>query len=133
MTAQDHLAILDLYARYNLSIDRGDAGTWADCFISDGHFHHPARTWSGSPELRQFVEERTMRVRAGNTPTQAHWNNSITITGDEHTAEGSCELMVVGVLIDSGCAQIVARGRYDDSMVKTARGWQFFERRLTLL
>jgi hypothetical protein len=133
VTAQDHLDILDLYSRYNLSIDSGDADAWADCFIWDGHFHHPAKTWSGSAELRRFVEERTSRVRSSNTPIQAHWNNSIAITGDERTATGSCELMVVGTPIDGGCAQILARGRYADNVGKSALGWQFSERRLTLL
>ena len=133
MTPQDRLAILDLYARYNHAIDGGDAVAWADCFTPEGLFHHPARTWSGCAELRRFVEERTIRVRSGNTPTQGHWNDAIAIAGDERTATGSCELMVVGMAIDTGCAQILARGHYADNLVKSAVGWRFSKRRLTLL
>ena len=38
LTAQDYTEIDQLYARYNFSIDSGDAEGWADTFTPDGVF-----------------------------------------------------------------------------------------------
>ena len=38
LPATDRLAIQDLYGRYALVVDRGDAVAYAECFTEDGRF-----------------------------------------------------------------------------------------------
>lgn len=58
-----------------------------------------------------------------------HWNNSWRIVP---TADGA-EARVYWILVDvsGGAPDTVASGYYDDTYVKTARGWRFRTRTIT--
>lgn len=129
---QDHLAILALCAEYNRSLDAGEAAAWAATFTEDGVFHHPARSYASTAELRRFAEERTAKFDTNPIADQRHWNDPVVLSGDGDRASGSCNLLVAGVDRESGRPAVVARGRYEDRLVKTSAGWRFAERRLTI-
>lgn len=73
LTAQDYLEIQQLYARYAMAIDSGDAEGWADTFTSDGVFNNSSR---GRTALVQFVHDwRAQR----NGAERRHWNSNLQI------------------------------------------------------
>lgn len=132
ISAEDRLAITALYAEYNRAIDTGEAHAWAATFIGGGIFHHPARIWTGSEDLRRFVIERNDKIAIGPIVDQRHWNDPVALDGHGDVATGACALLVSGVERDGGRAVVVARGHYADRLMRTAQGWRFAERRLTV-
>ena len=127
---EDHVAILALYARYNRAIDSGQANDWAATFAPDGGFHHPSGSWRGRERLCSFVADRCARIEAGPIGGQLHWNGPVDISGDPDRPTGSCALIVSGVDRASGRDVVVGRGRYEDRLVRTEKGWLFSERRV---
>lgn len=132
MHDEDELAIRALYAAYNRAIDAGDAIAWADTFVENGVFHHPAHSWAGQEQLRQFVNERTSGFGSHPIKNQRHWNDGLTIAIDQDQATGSCDLLVAGLSRTDATPKIAALGRYEDVLERTASGWRFVERRLTV-
>jgi hypothetical protein len=68
LSPQDHMEIQQLYARYNVLIDRGDAEGWAATFTPDGQFNQ----FTGRESLIQFV--KGVHERTGGQ--RRHWNSN---------------------------------------------------------
>src|SRR5271170_4187669 len=119
LSAQDNFEIQQLYARYNIAIDSGDAEGWADTFTADGVFN----TFSGHDALVGFV--KTWREKL-NGASRKHWNNNLRITGNSKEASGFVYLMLVD--ISTKPASILTTATYTDSLVKTKQGWRFTKR-----
>lgn len=132
LSASDQLAIIDLYAAYNRTADAGDAHGWAETFTGEGVFHHPARDYSGAAELRSFIDHRTAGFPTSPFIDQQHWNDPVALDGDGDTATGSCRLLIAGIGRETGEAALVARGLYNDRLVRGPHGWRFAERTLTV-
>jgi hypothetical protein len=119
LSAQDYFEIQQLYARYNIAIDSGDAEGWAATFTADGVFN----TSVGHDALVNFV--KTWREKLGGA-TRKHWNNNLQITGNTKEASGNVYLMLVD--IGTKPPSILATATYTDSLVKTKDGWRFTKR-----
>jgi len=119
LSAQDYFEIQQLYARYNIAIDSGDAEGWAATFTPDGVFN----TFNGHDALVNFV--KTWREKL-NGATRKHWNNNLQITGNSKEASASVYLMLVD--ISAKPPSIVATATYTDSLIKTKDGWRFTKR-----
>jgi hypothetical protein len=119
LSAQDYFEIQQLYARYNIAIDSGDAEGWAATFTPDGVFN----TSIGHDALVNFV--KTWREKL-NGATRKHWNNNLQITGNSREATASVYLMLVD--ISTKPPSILATATYSDSLVKTKDGWRFTKR-----
>jgi SnoaL-like domain len=119
LSAQDYFEIQQLYARYNIAIDNGDAEGWAATFTADGVFN----TSVGHDALVNFV--KTWREKLGGA-TRKHWNNNLLITGNSKEASGNVYLMLVD--ISTKPPSILATASYTDSLVKTKDGWRFTKR-----
>jgi hypothetical protein len=133
LTAEDHLALIALYGRYNRTIDSGDVEGWIATWAPDGAFRHPARPYRGTAELTEFVRARSAALPAHAVATQRHWNAEIAVAADgADGATGSCLLLVAGEERASGRPVIAARGSYRDALVRTPAGWRFAERALEL-
>lgn len=132
LTSEAAMDILSLYAAYNRAIDAGDADAWVKTFVADGVFAHPARTWRGSEELRQFIAERTAKIAQGDIQDQRHWNDAFSLELSSQGVAGGCDLLVSGADRNDGRAMVVARGRYEDVLSHTHEGWLFVARRLTV-
>src|SRR5271165_5397875 len=119
LTAQDYFEIQQLYARYNIAIDSGDAEGWAATFTPDGVFN----TFSGHDGLVSFIKMWREKL---NGATRKHWNNNLQITGNSKEASATVYLM----LVDFGTkpTSILMTGSYTDSLVKTKDGWRFTKR-----
>ena len=119
LSAQDYAEIQQLYARYNVAIDTGDAEAYAATFTPDGMFNN----FTGRDALIGFI--KTWRERL-NGASRRHWNSNLLISGDTKTASGSVYLMLLDV--STKPATIVAVGSYTDSLIKTSDGWRFTKR-----
>jgi uncharacterized protein (TIGR02246 family) len=119
LSAQDYFEIQQLYARYNIAIDSGDAEGWAATFTPDGVFN----TFSGHDALVGFV--KTWREKL-NGATRKHWNNNLQITGTSKEAAASVYLILVD--FSTKPPSILTTATYTDSLVKTKDGWRFTKR-----
>lgn len=119
LSAQDYFEIQQLYARYNIAIDSGDAEGWAATFTPDGVFN----TSIGHDALVNFV--KTWREKL-NGATRKHWNNNLQLTGNSKEASGFLYLMLVD--ISTKPVSILGTASYTDSLIKTKDGWRFTKR-----
>jgi hypothetical protein len=119
LSAQDYFEIQQLYARYNIAIDSGDAEGYAATFTPDGIFN----TFSGHDALVGFV--KAWRERMGGA-ARKHWNTNLEISGNSEEAAGSVYLMLID--ISTKPVSIAATATYADSLVKTKAGWRFSKR-----
>ena len=119
LSAQDYFEIQQLYARYNIAIDSGDAEGWAATFTPDGVFN----TFSGHDALVGFI--KTWREKL-NGATRKHWNNNLQVTGNSKEASATTYLMLVD--FSTKPPSILMSGSYTDSLVKTKDGWRFTKR-----
>jgi hypothetical protein len=119
LSAQDYFEIQQLYARYNIAIDSGDAEGWAATFTPDGVFN----TFSGHDALVGFI--KTWREKL-NGATRKHWNNNLQVTGNSKEASATTYLMLVD--LSTKPPSILMTGAYTDSLVKTKDGWRFTKR-----
>jgi len=131
--AHEQIAILALYAEYNRSIDAADVVGWLATFVEDGVFYHPSRNYTGRIELHTFITNRSAQLSTNPIAELMHWNGPIVLSGNADSATGSCRLLVSGIARESGKPEVVARGRYQDSLVRTKEGWHFKDRRLQIL
>lgn len=119
LSPQDYQEIEQLYARYNVAIDTGDAEGYAATFTPDGVFNN----FTGHDALVGFVKAWRDRLNGAN---RRHWNTNLLISGDGQTATGSVYLMLLDV--STKPVSIAAVATYTDSLVKTAGGWRFAKR-----
>jgi ketosteroid isomerase-like protein len=119
LSAQDNFEIQQLYAKYNIAIDNGDAEAYASTFTPDGVFNQ----FAGHDALVNFVKMWREKL---NGATRKHWNNNLQISGDSKQASGFVYLMLVD--ISTKPASILTTATYTDSLVKTKEGWRFTKR-----
>jgi hypothetical protein len=119
LSAQDYVDIQQLYARYNIAIDSGDAEAWAATFTPDGVFN----TFVGHDALVGFIKMWREKL---NGATRKHWNNNLQITGNSKEASATVYLMLVD--FSTKPTGILMTGSYTDSLIKTKDGWRFTKR-----
>jgi len=117
LTTQDYIEIQQLYARYVMTIDAGDAEGWANTFTPDGVFNNSSR---GHDALVQFVHDwRDKRSGA----ERRHWNSNLVITPTDEGVSGSVYLLLLDIGVRPPVPNMSAV--YEDSLVKTPQGWRF--------
>ena len=118
LTPQDFVEIQQLYAKYNWSLDNGDAEGYAGTFVPDGVFNNNV----GRDAIAKFANT----FHAGLGSHVKHWNTNLMITPTPEGASGQVYL----VLVDFGTkpASIATSATYSDELVKTAQGWRFKKR-----
>jgi len=122
LTTEDYVNIGQLYARYNLAIDTGDADGWAATFTPDGVFNANTR---GHDALVQFVHDWREKRNGAN---RRHWNSNLVITPTPEGANGSVYLQLLDIGTRPAAATLTAI--YEDRLVKAAAGWRFKSRLL---
>lgn len=120
LTAQDYTDIQQLYARYNLAIDTGDAEGWAATFISDGVFNN---TNKGHAALVQFIKDWREKRDGAN---RRHLNSNLVLTPTADGANASIYLLLLNVGVRPSV--IASTGIYEDALVRTPQGWRFKSR-----
>lgn len=112
LTTQDYIDIEQNYAKYYHTIDAGDPEGWADTFTDDGNFN-------GTIGRAALIESRR---RAGPSKTR-HVVSNLVITPTAEGANGSLYVFVVDP--QEVPVKINSYSRYDDTLVKTTKGWRF--------
>jgi uncharacterized protein (TIGR02246 family) len=126
---EDRLAISDLFVRYTNALDRGDVETIVDCFTPDGSLDSPAvGRHSGHAAIRAFAERFARFHERGAQLRHVITNLAVEIDGDH--ARATCYLL--NVLTRNGKSELLAPGRYECELVKSAGGWRF-QRRVVIL
>jgi hypothetical protein len=122
MDSADRLDILDLYARYSLLFDTGQADAWADLFTPDGRFYIVGGpSLYGTGELRSFAGRRHE-----DTPGIRHLVSNVVVEPNGSGVQGSAYVVVLGT-VDDGL-EILTLGGYEDHLVKLETGWRFRSR-----
>ena len=112
LTTQDYIDIDQNYSRYYHTIDSGDAEGWANTFTDDGNFN-------GTMGRAALIESRK---RSGPSKTR-HVVSNLVITPTAEGATGSLYVFIVDP--QEVPLKINSYSRYDDTLVKTAKGWRF--------
>jgi len=123
LSAQDHVEILNLYARYNRALDMGDGPGRVATFTPDGTFS--TLLGNHKPEGMDIVSKRT--TERGNSGAR-HIVVNIELTPTAQGVDGFAYLLLV---TDNPNSEGVIRGRhsfYIDKLVKTPDGWRFKSR-----
>lgn len=143
LSAQDYVALLELYSRSTRLIGSGDAEGWADLFTADGVFAMPAIEAFGAPALEVRGREALVgyigQVIAGTFDAQiglapgTKKRHQVTNVLLEATgplgAKGSAYLLMS--VLESGQPRLFGMGVYTDHFVKTPEGWKIEHRLLT--
>ena len=112
LSGDDYAEILQLYFRYPLVLDSGDAEGYANLFTDDGSFNN----FQGRQALIDFVEGR-----APTTVRHAPLTPIITAT-----AEGASGIVLnLFVAVAQTPAVITRVSQYTDTLVRTPEGWRF--------
>ena len=117
LTTQDYVEIQQLYARYVMTIDSGDAEGWANTFTPDGVFNNNSR---GHAALVQFVHDWRDKRNGGD---RRHWNSNLMITPTEDGAAGAVYLLLLDISTKPPAP--VTSAVYEDALLKTPQGWRF--------
>jgi ketosteroid isomerase-like protein len=123
LTTDDHVAIQQLYARYNHLIDSGKAGNWAATFTPDGVFNSGQGEFKGTDALAQFASGFAGQFKG----KARHWTNNLVVDEAPGGASGTCYLALYR-LGGEGGPKILVTGIYRDELVKGAGGWRFTKR-----
>lgn len=118
LTAQDLVDIQQLYAKYNWTLDSGDAEGYASTFTPDGVFNNNV----GKDAIVKFANG----FHTGMGSHVKHWNTNLMITPTSDGASGQVYLVLVDFATKP--ASIVTSATYSDELVKTAQGWRFKKR-----
>lgn len=118
LTAQDLVDIQQLYAKYNWTLDAGDAEGYASTFTPDGAFNNNV----GHDAIVKFAET----FHGGMGARVRHWNTNLMILPTPEGAHGQVYLVLVD--FSTKPASIATSASYSDDLVKTAQGWRFKKR-----
>jgi hypothetical protein len=131
VAAQDYVEILNLYARYNLCSDAGDAEGYADCFSSSGLLELVTHRITVAGR-ENFMEFKRRDIAGRPHIYRRHWNGSIYLEKvDERTVKGRCYLLAFNGT-PGGLPAIADCGIYQDRIVKEGDKWKFANRQLTM-
>jgi len=120
---EDIHEIGQLRARYCQALDDGRWEDLADTFTEDGAFVGLS-TARGRAEMLEFFPQ----LNSSTVTSWWHFCSNETVELDGDSATGTTWLLQPCVV--DGESQIAA-GRYEDTMVRTAHGWRFQERRVS--
>ena len=125
LSTDDIVEIQQLAAAYCHLIDSAQGDRFAKLFSPDGVFEIvDLSTATGHEELAANAEMFTQFMPGGRHIVQNQW-----IEGDGDTATMRCYLSNVRV---GERPEAIQTGRYVDDVVRTAEGWRFARRTLTL-
>jgi hypothetical protein len=127
LSAEDRLAIEDLYARSYWANDSGDAEGWIDTFHDGAVIFHDDRPVQGKDELRKYIRKR-LDARAGQA-SSLHFVTNLLLEGGSDIARGRCYFLRLAKEASSGEWFIQTAGWYEDEIERVSGRWGFTSRR----
>lgn len=125
LTAEDRVAIQDLYTRYCWSIDTADATAWVETFTEDGVFEANGQVTTGRAALEDWVRARIQQRVTEPTVSGQHFISNIDVDGDVRSARARAYWMRTVHVRDTGAVQVVGTGWFDDELRKINGRWRF--------
>ena len=123
-SSEDKIAINELVAKYNMTMDQLQAAEWAGTFTEDGELVIDGKSVAkGRTALTAMVENAAKGAYRGR-----HWVCNGIIDGEGNTAR--LRMYVLSIAINEGIVPRVM-GEYDDTLVKANGQWKFQTRRIT--
>lgn len=113
---EDHLAIINLFARYCLTLDQDDVEGWVSLFTPEGSFEVYGRTYHGHDGLRKMAAIAPSGLHLGGPPVVEMVN-----VDQARTTQN--------LLFVNRKDGISRSAVYDDELVRTADGWRIARRR----
>jgi 3-phenylpropionate/cinnamic acid dioxygenase small subunit len=125
LTALDYAEIQQLYSRYAIGIDSGNADMFAGVFTADGTFQLPTRTVQG----RQQLADIAAKPGPDTGPTNvSHVAVNIAIEPAPDGATGTAYFLRVKLGQKGEANTLTGGGIYRDTFVKTSDGWRIKKR-----
>ncbi len=127
VTPRDYAQIRELYARYAMAQDGGDARALAALFAPDGKLrsaetHHQPRA-AASALKSQVAEE-------GRWGWDRHFLTNIQVREEDGAVRASCVLLLLDSRPNTRFLVHGRTGIYEDRLIKTVKGWRFQDREL---
>ena len=120
-------AIRELLGRYCFLLDGYLLSEFAALFTADGEWISRNGTAKGPAEIENLLRGLVPEPAPGKRPKHLTTNILIELIGDSATVVSN--FLVVR---DSEAGPVIAvAGTYDDTVVRTAKGWKFKSRRLS--
>ncbi len=117
IAVEDKLAILELSAHYNHTLDYGDADGWLDTFSDDAVLNGMGAPLNGKDQLSEFAQDYVQNVKS-----MRHWTNNHIIEVDGDTASHTSFFLIIDI---DGSTSIKVTGRYKDKLKKEGGEWKF--------
>jgi hypothetical protein len=128
-TLEDREEIRELHARYCLTLDNGRYEEWIKCFTEDGTFESPRfGKHSGPDGLKRFAALYKESL-GGAQVLHVVTNHTCHIEGNS----GSGTTYLLYFHCKGGQVQQRTVAYYTDKLEKTADGWRFKSRQVTML
>ena len=125
LTALDYEEIRQLYGRYAIGIDTGNADMFSGVFTIDATFETPGRTVQGRKQLAELAANQ--RGDAGPTNV-SHVAVNIIIDPSPEGATGTSNYLRVKLGLKGEPSTLIGGGLYRDTFVKTSEGWRIKKR-----
>ena len=119
LNTQDHIDIRHVYARYNNTIDNGDAEGWVSVWTKNGNFNG----FKGEDDLLRFA---THYVTNQNGDLRRHWINNLEIEATPSGASAFNYFMILDVSVSP--PEVFSTGKNHDTFIKTNGAWKFDSR-----
>lgn len=119
LTPEDWIEIQMLYNQYAVAVDLGDAEGRSATFTADGRIAH-----SGTNHEWQDMEEMRRATPIEGGHGRRHLTFSLVLKATEEGADGVAFLLK----LEKGTGDGAVRGAtmvYNDSLVRTRKGWRF--------
>jgi hypothetical protein len=133
-TADDYVAIQQLYLRYSVAIDLHELDDYVACYTEDGEyvgFREGGTPYAkGHAALRAFAEANAQQTRE---EYGYHFNTAPLIDPTDDGARGRCYLIYVVARPDGTVGEIRYALYYRDELVKRDGRWLFRKRNTTAL
>lgn len=125
----DHLEILNLYARYNHTVDAVKLDAWTQCFVEGGALDVPSAgvVYEGTEQLIEFGK----RYMSRNPGLERHITTNIEVYGEGDEAHGRAYLVMCVGGAGKTPPNFHMSSRYEDTLRKTEDGWRFVRRILS--
>jgi ketosteroid isomerase-like protein len=126
LSTDDKLAIIELSNAQMRSLDDHDVDAWLSAWVPDGVFVATYGTFAGHAAIREFIDGH---IAAGKEDGARHLMTNYVVEGDGDHATVTCAVTKLQV---EEPPFIIASGIYRDVVVRTADGWRFTSRELTI-
>ena len=128
----DHLAILQLYARYNFAADEGDGDAFVECFTPDGFFEATLGRNEGHEQLRaQGAGFKPMLAEREGTMVR-HWSGNILLESlGPDRVRGRQYYLLIRLRRGGRPPAILTSATYEDEIVRHEGEWRFAGRTVT--